>query len=140
MVIRVLDKTTSLMPLSELGFLPAALAQYQATLRMPHGLTLVSGPTGSGKTTKLVARAESKGRVLAVEVMLGTYAVRNLIREGRTHQLRSAMQLGKHLGMQTLDQALPQHSPRGVTTGQAPLARATTRSNWPKGSKAAAGS
>ncbi len=55
---------------------------------------------------RLVPRADGKGRVAAVEVMLGTGAVRNLIREGKTHQLFSAIQLGAAQGMQTLDQAL----------------------------------
>lgn len=45
-------------------------------------------------------------RVLAVEVMLGTPALRNLIREGKTHQLYSTMQLSLVQGMQTLDQSL----------------------------------
>ncbi|MBF8299619.1 MAG: type secretion system protein (GspE) [Dehalococcoidia bacterium] len=62
-VMRVLDKTTSLMALSELGFLPEALAQYEASLRMPYGLILVSGPTGSGKTTTLYASLNGMDRV-----------------------------------------------------------------------------
>lgn len=71
---------------------------------------------------KLVPRADGKGRVAAVEVMLGTYAIRNLIREGKTHQLFSAMQLGVSQGMQTLDQALLQLCIRGTVPEQAALA------------------
>lgn len=47
-----------------------------------------------------------KGRVAAVEVMVSTPAVRNLIREGKTHQLSSTMQSGAKDGMQILNQAL----------------------------------
>jgi general secretion pathway protein E len=54
-VLRLLDKTTSLLSLADLGFLPHPLAQFQAMLRAPHGMILVSGPTGSGKTTTLYA-------------------------------------------------------------------------------------
>lgn len=55
---------------------------------------------------QLIPRADGKGRVLAVEVMLGTPAIRNLIREGKTHQLYSTIQLSSGQGMQTLDQSI----------------------------------
>ena len=50
--------------------------------------------------------ADSPGRVVATEVLLATPAIRNLIREGKTHQIYSAMQAGAQLGMHTLDQHL----------------------------------
>jgi general secretion pathway protein E len=55
MVLRVLDKSVSLMSLRELGFSPAALDRQIRLLRSPFGMVLVSGPTGSGKTTTLYA-------------------------------------------------------------------------------------
>ena len=55
MVLRVLDKSVSLLDLAELGFQPSALERYQELLRLPFGMILVSGPTGSGKTTTLYA-------------------------------------------------------------------------------------
>jgi twitching motility protein PilT len=54
----------------------------------------------------LLPRASGKGRVAAMEVMVGTSAVRNLIRESKTHQLPSTIQSGAKDGMQTLNQAL----------------------------------
>ena len=54
-VLRVLDKSMSVMDLSELGFLPDSLKTYQKLLQSPFGMILVSGPTGSGKTTTLYA-------------------------------------------------------------------------------------
>jgi len=55
---------------------------------------------------RLVLRADGAGRVAACEVMIGTSAVRNLIREAKTPQMVSAMQTGRQHGMQTLELAL----------------------------------
>jgi twitching motility protein PilT len=49
---------------------------------------------------------DGKGRVVATEVLVATPAIRNLIREGKTHQVYSAMQAGAQHGMHTLDQHL----------------------------------
>jgi len=46
------------------------------------------------------------GRVAAMEILIGTPAIRNLIREGKTHQMTAVLQSGGKYGMQTLDQAL----------------------------------
>jgi twitching motility protein PilT len=54
----------------------------------------------------LCKSADGKGRVAATEVMFATGAIRNLIREGKTHQIYSAMQAGAQHGMQTMDQNL----------------------------------
>lgn len=53
--LRILDKSLALFTLAELGFQPDVLKQYQAMLKSPLGMILVSGPTGSGKTTTLYA-------------------------------------------------------------------------------------
>ena len=55
---------------------------------------------------QLIHRADGKGRVSAVEVLLSTPAVRNMIREGKEHQLYSVMQTSRNIGMQTMDQSL----------------------------------
>jgi twitching motility protein PilT len=49
---------------------------------------------------------DGRGRVVATEVLVATPAIRNLIREGKTHQIYSAMQAGAQHGMHTLDQHL----------------------------------
>src|SRR3954454_6462288 len=54
----------------------------------------------------LCKTADGRGRVAATEVMFATGAIRNLIREGKTHQIYSAMQAGAQHGMQTMDQNL----------------------------------
>ncbi len=52
-VVRVLDKTNLRVRLADLGFRPEALQTFNRILERPHGLVLVTGPTGSGKTTTL---------------------------------------------------------------------------------------
>lgn len=54
----------------------------------------------------IMKRVDIKGRVAALEILICTPAVRNLIREGKTYQLPSVMQTGKKYGMQTMDDAL----------------------------------
>ncbi len=52
-ILRILDRSSSLLTLVELGFLPDTLAKYERSFRKPHGAILVVGPTGSGKSTTL---------------------------------------------------------------------------------------
>lgn len=54
-VLRLLDKSMSLLQLEELGFLPEAMAAYERLYNLPFGMIVVSGPTGAGKTTTLYA-------------------------------------------------------------------------------------
>jgi twitching motility protein PilT len=54
----------------------------------------------------LVPKVDGKGRVPAVEIMLANSAVRNLIREGKIHQLSNTIRTNTRMGMQLLDQAL----------------------------------
>ncbi len=64
----------------------------------------------------LCKRAGRPGRVVATEVMVATPAIRNLVREGKTHQIYSAMQAGSNQGMHTLDQHLADLVRAGVIT------------------------
>ena len=54
-VMRLLQRSSVFLPLERLGFPPATLARFEALIRRPHGIVLVTGPTGSGKTTTLYA-------------------------------------------------------------------------------------
>jgi general secretion pathway protein E len=54
-VMRLLKGASVFLPLERLGFPPATLARFEALIRRPHGIVLVTGPTGSGKTTTLYA-------------------------------------------------------------------------------------
>jgi twitching motility protein PilT len=57
-------------------------------------------------TQQLVPTKAKTGRAVAVEVLIATPAIRNLVREGKTHQIYSSMQAGGKFGMQTMDQSL----------------------------------
>jgi twitching motility protein PilT len=64
----------------------------------------------------LAKTSDGKGRAVATEVLVATPAVRNLIREGKTHQIYSAMQAGAKHGMHTMDQHLADLVKRGRIT------------------------
>ena len=74
----------------------------------------------------LCKRADGKGRVVATEVLVATPAIRNLIREGKTHQIYSAMQAGAQHGMHTMDQHLAELVKAGKITYEAGWRSATT--------------
>lgn len=124
----------------------------------PRGLILVTGPTGSGKTTTLaamidvfpserqqqvrvqlsnslvavfsqtlVSRKNPKpgefGRVMAQEIMVVTPAIANLIREGKTSQIYSAIQTGGKLGMVTLEKVLADLYKAGMISFESAMAK-----------------
>jgi general secretion pathway protein E len=62
-VLRLLDKSRATLNLSDLGFLPNSLTQFEKMLKVPYGVILVSGPTGAGKTTTLYASVNSLDQV-----------------------------------------------------------------------------
>ena len=59
-------------------------------------------------TQQLIETADGSGRVCATEILVPTPAIRNLIREGKTHQIYSALQTSGAVGMQTMDANLAQ--------------------------------
>jgi len=67
----------------------------------------------------LVKNATGEGRVVATEVLIATPGVANLIREGKTYQIRSSMQAGRDQGMHTMDQHLAELVNAGTITHQA---------------------
>jgi twitching motility protein PilT len=77
-------------------------------------------------TQQLLPTADGAGRVAACEVLLATPAIRNLIREGKTHQIYSSLQTGGQLGMQTMDAALATLVRSGKITQQLAEARSST--------------
>ncbi|MFC4242441.1 PilT/PilU family type 4a pilus ATPase [Gryllotalpicola reticulitermitis] len=72
----------------------------------------------------LIRRASGEGRAVATEVLITTPAVGNLIREGKTYQIISAMQAGRDLGMHTMDQHLAELVLDGTITREAALEKA----------------
>ena len=76
-----------------------------------------------GVVTQMLVARRGGGRAAALEILVGTPAVRNLIRERKTHQVPSVMQVGARAGMQTMEAALV----RLVTTGVVHLEEACAR-------------
>ncbi|HNP61421.1 MAG TPA: type IV pilus twitching motility protein PilT [Nitrospirales bacterium] len=68
---------------------------------------------------RLLSRSEGKGRVLALEILISSPAIRNLIREDKIHQMYSMMQTGQaQYGMQTMNQALADLAGQGVISSE----------------------
>jgi twitching motility protein PilT len=63
------------------------------------------------------------GRIAAVEIMVANPAIRNMVREGKVHQIHSVMQAGAKYGMQTMDQALAHHVKAGRISHEVALER-----------------
>jgi twitching motility protein PilT len=77
-------------------------------------------------TQQLLPTADGAGRVAACEVLVPTPAVRNLIREGKTHQIYSVLQTGSASGMQTMDAALATLVREGKITQKLAESRSST--------------
>jgi twitching motility protein PilT len=76
--------------------------------------------------TQTLLRKRAGGRIAALEILIGTPAVRNLIRENKIHQIPSSMQTGQSVGMQTLDMALIELVGKGLVTRDEAQARTLT--------------
>ena len=74
---------------------------------------------------QLIPTSDGRGRAMAMEIMVATPAVRNLIREEKIHQLYSAMQAGQKFGMQTMNQSLLNLIQRGRISRDDALNRTT---------------
>ncbi len=81
-------------------------------------------------TQQLLPRANGKGRVPAVEVLLATSAVRNLIREAKTHQIPTVIETSTQYGMQTMDASLVDLVSQGVITHEEAVTRALDPENF----------
>ena len=79
----------------------------------------------------LLKTKDGMGRVAAHEIMIGTPAIRNLIRENKVAQMYSAIQTGQNFGMQTLDQNLLDLVRRNVVSSAEARGRATNKDNFP---------
>jgi twitching motility protein PilT len=94
-------------------------AHQQAQVR-----TQLAGALQGVVSQTLCKRADAPGRVVATEVLVATPAVRNPVREGKTHQIYSAMQAGAQQGMHTLDQHLAELVKAGRISYETGLERA----------------
>jgi twitching motility protein PilT len=79
----------------------------------------------------LLKTKDGTGRVAAHEIMIGTPAIRNLIRENKIAQMYSAIQTGQQFGMQTLDQNLQDLVKRGIVSPAEARSKAANKDNFP---------
>jgi twitching motility protein PilT len=79
----------------------------------------------------LLKTKDGTGRVAAHEIMIGTPAIRNLIRENKIAQMYSAIQTGQQYGMQTLDQNLQDIVKRGIVSSAEARSKASNKDNFP---------
>ena len=99
--------------------------QHQVQFHLSIGITAIIYQS-------LLPTAEGKGRVAAFEVLVGTTAIRNLIRQNQIAQIRSYMFMGAEFGMQTLEQALVDLVQRDRITKEEAFARAPDRNTLEK--------
>ena len=78
----------------------------------------------------LFKRIDRKGRVVALEIMIANPAVRNLIREGKTHQIPSMIQTGKKYGMILLDDSIMELYQKGIISADEAYAKANDKAKF----------
>jgi twitching motility protein PilT len=116
---RDLDTISTALTAAETGHLVFATLHTQDTAQTIDRIIDVFPPSQQGQvrvqlsvalegivTQQLIPTADGSGRVAACEVLIPTPAIRNLIREGKTHQIPSVLQTSSASGMQTMDAAL----------------------------------
>lgn len=78
----------------------------------------------------LFKRIDRKGRVAALEILIATHAVRNLVREGKTYQIPSVIQTGKKYGMQSMDDAIMEYLKKGWISGEEAYMKCTDKEKF----------
>ncbi|AAO35697.1 type IV pilus twitching motility protein PilT [Clostridium tetani] len=76
---------------------------------------------------QLVPRKDGEGRVAALEIMIATHGIQNMIREGKVHQIESSMQTGIKYGMKTMDMALAELYKKELISYDKAIAYSTDR-------------
>jgi twitching motility protein PilT len=85
-----------------------------------------------GVFAQTLCKKKTGGRVAAIETLIATSAVASNIREGKTHQISSAMQTGKSQGMQMLEDELVKYAEKEIITPEEALAKATDKNSMRK--------
>jgi len=111
---KTIDRIVDVFPAAEKEMVRAMLSE---SLRAVVSQTLLKTKDGSG-------------RVAAFEIMIGTPAIRNLIRENKVAQMYSSIQTGQQYGMRTLDQDLQELVKRGAVTMAEARSRAANKDNF----------
>jgi twitching motility protein PilT len=86
--------------------------------KQAHVRTMLSTSLRGVVSQQLIRRADRKGRVAALEILINTPAVSNLIRQGKLDQLENTMQSGSQHGMRTMDTAIQELLDHGMISGR----------------------
>jgi twitching motility protein PilT len=98
--------------------------------KQPHVRTMLSTSLRGVVSQQLIPRADKNGRVAALEVLVNTPAVSNLIRQGKMDQLENAMMTSSALGMRTMDSAILQLLERREISGKEAYKKAINKSRF----------
>jgi twitching motility protein PilT len=95
--------------------------------KQAHVRTMLSTSLRGVISQQLIPRADKRGRVAALEILVNTPAVSNLIRQGKLDQLENAMQSGAAHGMRVMDSAVKELFEKGVISGRAAYEKAINK-------------
>jgi twitching motility protein PilT len=98
--------------------------------KQPHVRTMLSTSLRGVISQQLLQRADGKGRVAALEIMINTPAVANLIRQGKLDQLETTMQSGGAHGMRTMDSAIQALLDKRQVTGKEAYKKGINKSRF----------
>ena len=98
--------------------------------KQPHVRTMLSTSLRGVVSQQLVPKADKKGRVAALEILINTPAVANLIRQGKMDQLENAMQSGAATGMRLMDTAIQALFDSGQISGKEAFKKAINKSKF----------
>ncbi|MCC7230846.1 MAG: type IV pilus twitching motility protein PilT, partial [Fimbriimonadaceae bacterium] len=93
-------------------------------------IRVLLGNTLEGVISQQLLPRLGGGRCAAIEIMLGTAAIKNLIREGKTHQMYSMIETSQQIGMQTMDASLAAHFRNGNCSYEECLMRAVDKETY----------
>ncbi len=98
-------------------------------------IRVLLGNTLEGVISQQLLPKLGGGRCASIEIMLGTPAIKNLIREGKTHQMYSSIETSANIGMQTMDRSLADHFRNGNCSYEECLMRAVDKENFARQAK-----
>jgi len=98
--------------------------------KQPHVRTMLSTSLRGVVSQQLIPRADKKGRVAALEILINTPAIANLIRQGKMDQLENGMQTGTSAGMRLMDAAIQTLLDQKQITGQEAFKKAINKAKF----------
>ncbi len=98
--------------------------------KQPHVRTMLSTSIRGVISQQLLQRSDKSGRVAALEIMINTPAVANLIRQGKLDQLETTMQAGSQFGMRTMDTAIQGLLDEGKVSGAEAFKKAINKARF----------